>query len=178
MAEFSKHMLGHGAYFLTSDYVGLMPRVAILIVDVFTLALFYTAAGAAFVNLDILTDDQFLWFIAISAWLYMTVLKASRFRTVGYWLLGARIVDLNGGKPSLLRMTFRFLLCVFGPFSLIFDLLWVSTDQQRQTLRDRYAGTCVVKHRAEPVGRAEIRLVSYHALGFNLMYQQVMQPKS
>ena len=178
MNEARTDTLGEGAYFLPSDYVGLVPRIAILVVDLATLAALYMIVGIIVLNFTEISDDQFLVLFAVMAWLYLTVLKASRIRTVGYQLLGARIVNLKGEKPSIFRMTFRFLLCLFGPFSFIFDLLWVSTDDQKQTLRDRFAATCVIKHSAEQAGQAEIRFVFYNALGFNLMYQQVMAPKA
>lgn len=74
-------------------------------------------------------------------------------------------------------MTFRMLLWAFGPFNLLFDLLWSGIDDDRQTLRDRFAGTCVVKNRAEPIGTAEIHLTYYYAFGFALMYPRVMRRK-
>lgn len=178
MTDVSKHPLGDGAYFSPSNYVGLMARMAILIIDITVLMVLCLGIAFAWESVTEINDDQYLVVVSAVIWLYMAVLKASKFRTVGYWLLGAKIVNLRGQKPSIWRMTFRLLLCFFGPFSLIFDLLWVSTDEQRQTLRDRYAGTCVIKRNAEPIGNAEIKLVSYHAFGFNLMYQQVMPPKA
>ena len=170
-------MLGEGAYFLPADYVGLIPRIAIFVVDLATLAAFYIIGGILALRFTEISDDQFVMLFFVIAWFYLTLVKTSSFRTVGYRLLGARIVNLKGEKPSIVRMTFRFLLCLFGPFSFMFDLLWVSADEQKQTLRDRFAATCVIKYSAEPAGQAEIRFVFYNAFGFNLMYQQVMAPK-
>ncbi|MEZ6062383.1 MAG: RDD family protein [Planctomycetaceae bacterium] len=177
MAETSRDTLGEGAYFRREDYVGLARRMAILAVDLMVLIVLFFVIGIVVLSVTDISDEQFSLLFGVISWLYLSVLKASRIRTVGYWLLDARIVNLKGETPSVFRMTFRFLLCLFGPFSFIFDLLWVSTDDHKQTLRDRFSGTCVIRRHAEPAGRAAIRLVSYNALGFNLTYPQVMTPK-
>ena len=74
-------------------------------------------------------------------------------------------------------MTFRLLIWLLGPFNLLFDLFWSSLDDDRQTLRDRFAGTCVFNNQAEPIGTAEIHLTHYNAFGFALIYSRVMRPK-
>lgn len=77
----------------------------------------------------------------------------------------------------MFRMTFRMLLWTFGPLNLLFDLLWSGIDDDQQTLRDRFAGTCVVRKRAKPIGTAEIHLIHYYAFGFALMFPRVMRPR-
>ena len=122
------------------------------------------------------------WAVVLSAlglvWFYLAVLKPSKVRTVGYWLLGCRIVDLRGQKPSILRMRFRSILWVFGPFNLLFDLIWCGIDDDRQSLRDRFVGTCVVRNRAVPIGNGEIHLAYFNAMGYALVFPRVVHPKS
>jgi uncharacterized RDD family membrane protein YckC len=148
-----------------------------LIVDLTVLVGCALLLGMASVVLSSDSDVAFALLFIGFTWAYLTVVKASRIRTVGYRLAGARIVNLRGRRPSVMRMTFRLLLWVFGPLHLVLDLLWSGIDDDCQTLCDRFAGTCVVNSRAEPIGKAEIHLVHYNAFGFALMYPRVMRPK-
>jgi uncharacterized RDD family membrane protein YckC len=169
--------LGTGVYFAPDDYVGIIRRVIIMTVDLAVLVGVYILFAAAFIAMaDDLNGTFILIYIAF-AWVYLTVLKASRIRTVAYWLTGSRILNLRGKRPSVFRMTFRELLWAIGPFNFLLDLLWSGIDDDRQTLRDRFAGTCVVKRRAESMGTAEIHLMRYYAFGFALMYPRVMRPR-
>ncbi len=107
--------------------------------------------------------------IGILAYLYLSVLKASELRTPGYWLTGLRIVDLKGRRPSLARMTFRLVFWILGPIHPLYDLLYVSNDGQRQTLRDRLVGTYVVRRSAEPAGRGRKSLERLGFMGMMLL---------
>lgn len=169
--------LGTGVYFATGDYIGITRRMIILAIDLIVLVVVYAVLGVLDMQINEreLTDSLILGYL-VFVWAYLTILKASPLRTVGYWVTGARILNLRGERPSFLRMTFRLLLWLFGPFNLIFDLFWAGTDEDRQTLRDRFAGTCVVKNLATPIGTGEIHFSHYHALGFNLMYPHVVRP--
>jgi len=73
------------------------------------------------------------------------------------------IVDIEGKRPSLLQMTTRLWPMLPVPWSFLFDLGWVVDEPQRQTLRDKWAGTFVVRRKAQPIGRA---LVRYKRIGF------------
>jgi len=128
---------------------------------------------------DVIPDQSgmFFWGWLVFAYLYLTLLKASRVRTLGYKLTGSKIVNLRGQRPSIIWMTFRLALWIGGPFSFLFDLFWSGIDDDRQTLRDRFAGTCVVNTNAEPIGESEIHLAYFTAGGFNLMYPKVMRSK-
>jgi uncharacterized RDD family membrane protein YckC len=166
-----------GVYFAPDDYVGLMRRIVILLVDLAVLIGVYLVIDTLFTPMSDDQNDLFVFMYLLFAWAYLTVIKASNIRTVGYWLTGSKILNLRGERPSIFRMTCRLLLWGFGPFNLFFDLWWSAIDDDRQTLRDRFTGTCVVNNRAEPIGTAEIHLAIYHAFGFALMYPCVMHPK-
>ncbi|NEQ52646.1 MAG: RDD family protein [Leptolyngbya sp. SIO3F4] len=168
--------LGMGVYFSPDDYVGITRRIVILGIDLAVLITVYVLFAVLLIPIaGERSGSVGLLYIGF-VWAYLTVLKSSRLRTVGYRLMGARIINLRGRRPSMLRMTFRLLLWMFGPFNLLFDLLWSSFDDDHQTLRDRFAGTCVVNSQADPVGTAEIQLKYYYAFGFALMYSRVMRP--
>ena len=169
--------LGVGVYFAPDDYVGIMRRIAILLIDLAVLIIVYVLFAVLLIPIVGNRNGSMglLYFGVV--WAYLTMLKSSRIRTVGYRLMGARIINLRGGRPSMFRMTFRLLLWALGPFNLLFDLLWSSVDDDRQSLRDRIAGTCVVNTQAEPIGTAEIQLKYYYAFGLALMYSRVMRPQ-
>jgi uncharacterized RDD family membrane protein YckC len=171
------HSLGEGVFFAPEEYAGVGRRILIVLVD----SMVIVCATIALAVLLFLASDYigertcfYCWVLhLILVWAYLTVIKTSRIRTVGYWVAGTKIIDLNGKRPSLVRMTFRLMLWIFGPFSFFFDLIWVGVDPDRQTLRDRFAGTCVVANRAEPLGRGEIHLAYFNAGGFAISYPHV-----
>lgn len=174
--------LGEGVYFAPADYVGLRRRLVIFVVDGAVLVglMFVIAFLSLFVFEDYSEDssgERLFWIWYSCVWLYLTVIKASPIRTVGYWVTGTRILTLRGTRPSVFRMTYRLLLNFYSPFNLFFDLMWVGVDQDRQSLTDRFAGTCVVRKHAEPVGRSEIHFAYYTALCFCYFYPRVIPPR-
>lgn len=173
--------LGEGVYFAPDDYIGVMRRVIIFVVDTTLLFVLLIAIEIVYDMLS-LSDEFFgvsipelIWFFC--GWTYLTVIRASRIRTVGYWVTNSRVLNLRGNKPSLFRMTYRLLLGIFIPFTFIYDLLWAAVDEDRQTLTDRIAGTCVVRKNAAPCGDSEIHFAYCFALGFIYAYQRVSRPK-
>ncbi|MEM1227338.1 MAG: RDD family protein [Planctomycetota bacterium] len=129
--------LGNGVFFQQSDYGGLVRRCLAMLID--SIVLYVTAMVIWAVLVMLLWDPQTGWvpyplFLALwgaVAWVYLTVVKRSRWRTIGYRLTGLRIVSLTGGHPSLAAMTIRFLLSTFGPFSVFLDLIWLSADAEQ-----------------------------------------------
>jgi uncharacterized RDD family membrane protein YckC len=169
--------LGTGVFYDAADYVGMGRRFIIMVVDSFVLSVLM----ASFTLLWALVIDGppmvFAAGVFAIFWAYEVVLKRSTLRTVGYRLTGCRIVNLQGERPSLFALTFRSLLWLFGPFNLLFDLLWCGIDDDRQTLRDRFAETCLIKEGATPIGTGEIHLAYYDIGTFNLYYARVTRPK-
>lgn len=165
--------LGAGVYYAPGDYIGISRRVLILVVDFVVLyAIYYGSAYLCIYLTNDLSHTYFLYYY-LFVWFYLTILKASKLRTPGYWLAKARIVNLRGKRPSVFRMTFRVMFWVLGPFNFLFDLMWSAADDDRQTMRDRFSGTCVIKNNAEPLGTAEIHMTYNTAVGYNLMYPRV-----
>lgn len=171
--------LGEGVYFAFDDYIGIMRRIIIFMVDATVLLALLVAIEIVYV---LLTDDFVSSTIPISVWSfsvwgYLTIVRASRIRTVGYWVTNARILNLRGTKPSVFRMTYRLLLSIFFLYNIFYDLIWATVDEDRQSLADCFAGTCVVKKNSSPQGRSEIHFTYYCAIGFVYFYQRVMRPK-
>ena len=106
-------------------------------------------------------------------YVYLAVIKSSNFRTIGYNLFGIKVVDLLGNSPNWSTMLIRFLLIFIGPFTFIIDILWLTGEQTKQTLRDKYAGTYVVKNTSIPKGTGLLRTVSLHFMGWNLSFKEV-----
>lgn len=156
------------------DYAGLVRRVVIVCVDL--VAAMALASGVLvgiwYVWLERYPEGdppaQALWVMPVLAFLYLTVLKRSRIRTLGYILTGVRIVNIEGKRPSLLQMTIRLLpviplSTIPVPWFILFDLGWMLEEPAKQTLRDKWAGTFVVRRNAQPIGTAPIR---YKRIGF------------
>jgi uncharacterized RDD family membrane protein YckC len=171
------HDLGNGIYFARQDYAGLFRRLAIIAVDLMVVL------GAGFSILFVWSaarpDDRShvplsLWLAF--AYLYLTVLRGSRFRTIGYLLTGVRIVNLKGERPSFFWINVRLILWVIAPGNLLVDLAWWWGDVNRQTLRDRIAGTYVVGKNAVPIGTGPIRPTTLFVLGYCVVFPEVIRP--
>lgn len=164
-----------GVYYDLNDYAGFFRRFACLLIDAGFIGLIYIifvslmpsseSPNIQFALLDL------LWLIF--AFIYYTILKASAIKTLGYRLMGIKIVTLKGRAPNFLTMLYRLSRSLLGPFQLPFDILWLTNDENRQTLRDKCVGTYVIKENAVPVGTGVIAAVNYLVLGFDLLFKAV-----
>lgn len=172
--------LGDGVYFAAEDYIGLGPRIIIVFVDTVVLVLIVWVLLLLWLYL--VGDDgdgMFAGVVAFAGWLYLVPLKRSVFRTIGYQLMGVKLVNLQGQRPSLLLLTLRSLLWIYccAPVTFLFEFLWCTVDSDRQSIRDRIANTCLVKNNATPIGTGEVHLAYYFSLGYMLTYSHVVHPK-
>ncbi len=185
MKKTRDNSLGEGVYFELSSYAGFIRRLAAILIDFTVLLALYVflsmissfSLASDNMEYDIEPGRGFLFLFLMITWGYLVILKPSSWRTVGYRLTGLKIISTRGNKPSLFAMTFRLMLWLLGPFNLLIDLMWLNTDSERQSLRDCYSGTYVVRENAEPIGTAPIHLVYYNALGYSFMYPCVTRPK-
>lgn len=154
----------------TGDYVGALRRLVIFAVDGSIICLVAIPAALLTPLLSV-----------IFAWCYLAVLKPSRFRSPGYWVADAKIITLDGQRPSPFRMTLRILWMlhwIFGwPIGFPIDWLWSTFDEERQMLRDLFAGTRLVRNSAQPIGPGKISYVLYTGIGLAVMYARV-RPKA
>jgi uncharacterized RDD family membrane protein YckC len=167
-----------GHYFAPQDHAGLFRRFLIITVDLAVAALAAIAIAAIGMAAD---EGGSLPALSVYAWIafcyaYFVFLEASDIGTLGFRVTGVRIVTLKGERPSLLRMTFRLLIWVLGPINVLVDLFWLTGDENKQTLRDKFAGTLVVRKRAHPLGTGEIRLNRYQFLGNSFVFYEVTRP--
>jgi len=170
-----------GVIFDKKDYAGFIKRVVIAIVD---LIVILVISAAVLFGSDYFIYEEgayykfnFFFVLIFSIW-YLALLKRSRFRTIGYMLTGVKIVNLKGAKPSAFKMILRAALLLLGPFELIIDIIWLTQEATKQTLRDKYVGTYVVTQDAVPVGSGTLQTVTLGVMGWNLMYREVKDGNS
>ncbi len=168
-----------GVFFDEKDYAGLVRRLLILLVDGLLLLAGLIATLIVFIVLDEFGVADPFWYRSVAfgylsaCLLYLVIIKRTDLGTVGYLVAGARIVDLTGNRPSIPKMAFRALFVFLGPANLLIDLLWLTGDTDKQSVRDKIVGTYVVKKGAQPSGRGKQRIVSYTMLGYSLMVREV-----
>ena len=169
----------NGVYFQRRDYGGFFRRGACGAIDVVALLILWVAVG-------------FGWFLAgpdvhVNEWeimpiwlplsyLYLAPLKGSRLRTIGYRLMGLKVVDLQGRRPGWPRMTIRFATLLFGSEVWIFDLFWLCGQTDRRKISDLFAGTYVVRVNAEPEGRGPVGLAFYGIQSYFFVFREVFRP--
>jgi len=107
-----------GVYYSRGDYVGVARRMLIDLVDFLAaLALSALAVAAAFMAPTAVAERLWLPLTAFVWFAYFVLLKRSRFRTLGYRIAGAQIVDLTGGRPSIFSLSARLVFVLFGPLN-------------------------------------------------------------
>ena len=165
-----------GVYFDKNDYAGFWVRLGAWIIDSIIVMLF---SSICWFIVDKLSDNPLISFritffsSLIFMYLYLAISKVSKFKTIGYNLFSIRVVDLFGNKPQWHTMLLRFFLIFIGPFSFVTDLLWITGEHTRQTLRDKYSGTYVIKNNAIPKGYGILKTIYLHFMGWNLSFLEV-----
>ncbi len=79
---------------------------------------------------------------------YFAGLWALTGQTLGKWLLGLRVVTVDGGPVSLARALLRVAGYLLSALPLYLVFFWVLFDSDRRALHDRLAGTVVVYERS------------------------------
>lgn len=165
-----------GCYYATEVYGSLRRRMLALGVDSVVLAVlvmgaFLVASGSdPDANLALA-----LIALILSAYIYFVEVERSRFRTLGFRLTRLQVVSLSGERPTRLAMMTRLVIVWLGPLNLLLDLFWISDDENRQALRDKFAGTYVVKVDARPLGTGAVRYERYFFFGMNWSFREVVR---
>ena len=169
------HKTSDSMLFSEEDYPGIWMRAAIVLIDSvvllcvsFTFAMFCYAVGVR--N----PDGMWLASSLVFFYVYLTVLKQSQVRTVAFRVMGARIVNDKAERPSIFRMMFRLLIWAVGPFNVLMDFLWLGGDRNRQTLRDKFSGTWVVRRNAVPASSAKRKATSYNVGGLTCIFWELL----
>jgi len=166
-----------GVYFRREDYAGFWLRLLIDLIDVVVVAgvHLFVLATVTFPSTE-MVGDLLLVTSAIVVFSYFVILKRSRIGTVGFRVVGFKVVGLNGQPADWFSLTLRLLFAVLfgglGPLSVL-DQVWLSSDTHRQTLRDKFAQTYVVKKEAQPVGSGRIEPWNYEICCYNFIFREV-----
>ncbi len=162
-------------YYRRADYAGFWRRLASEAIDLtLILALFGGVFALSYAGLPLPSWWPLICLALV--YLYLTVAKRSRFRTVGYIATGIRIVNLKGTPPSLFMISLRLFWWVLGPLNSLIDLIYMTGDLDRQAIRDKMMQTYVIKRGAEPLGRGHRRSIYMDFMGLNLIVWEVVRP--
>jgi uncharacterized RDD family membrane protein YckC len=165
-----------GVYFSQNDYASLLLRFLIIGIDAAVLLAISIIIGLILYPInrgfDTLIGHTITVMIPIS-YLYLAIYKRTDQSTLGYRFLGVKIINLEGKRPSIWQMTLRFLILFFGPFNFFVDILWLTGEENKQTLRDKMFGTYVIKRQAQVKGTGKIIYYQQMFLGWNWMFREV-----
>jgi hypothetical protein len=78
--------------------------------------------------------------------------------------------------PIRLAATFLWFSIPLGIF--LVDMMWPTVDEERQSLRDLYCGTRIIRNHATPIAQGRIVNSFYTAMGYSLMYASVTKGKN
>jgi hypothetical protein len=72
-------------------------------------------------------------------------------------------------------MILRLFLLFLGPFTFYIDLLWITSENTKLALRDKYVGTYVVNKNAMPIRQGRLHTVTLGIMSWSLMYREVKE---
>ena len=92
-----------------------------------------------------ITDPLCLAFLVIML-IYFIFLEGLTGATLGKWVMGLRVVQVNGSKPGLLKGLIRNLLRIVDslPTLNILGVILILKSKERARFGDRIAGTRVI----------------------------------
>ncbi|MCP4160912.1 MAG: RDD family protein [Deltaproteobacteria bacterium] len=164
-----------GIYYHESDYASIKRRIVSIIIDIMVIVMI---SCIVLIITRLFNDNLNLksncFFLVALSFLYLTFLKRSRFRTVGYILMGIKVVNLRGGKPSLYSMFMRVIMLIIGTYDIPKSIDLAKTDLTKQTLRDKFLGHYVVNVKARPIGSGPIvTAANYYGMRRLFKYKKV-----
>ncbi|HEY6393283.1 MAG TPA: RDD family protein [Bryobacteraceae bacterium] len=164
-----------GVYFRREDYAGFWRRLWVDVIDTLIIGTVCLGPVIAF-DLPLMASpwilNLYLAICAIVGFCYFVVLKRSKAGTVGYLVCGVRILGLDGRPARLRSLTFRTLFAVLGPLCGL-ESVWIAGDPHRQTLRDKFAQTYVVKRKAVPAGTGKVIFGYYEICCYHYILREV-----
>ena len=163
-----------GAIYPDNAYVGFWVRILVILIDSISLLIIGLAIYIIW-NIVQLPDKYFFILMIILTFFYLTVFKSSNTGTFAYIFLKLKVVDLSGNQPSLFKMITRFALLVIGPLEFILDMIWLTSEPTKQTLRDKIAGTYVIKQDSLPIEYGVIKYKHLDVMGYALSIKEVQK---
>ena len=172
-----------GVYFRHEDYASFWVRALVDVIDFLVFGAFCVGLAIAVIEVTMTlpasrsTLNLILLFSVGAGYAYFVILKRSKFSTLGYRLGRVKIVGLDGQAPTYVSLTLRSLFGVLGPLNWL-DSIWLLNDAHRQTLRDKFAGTYVVRADAQPAGKGRIVFRMYEIALYNCLFREVEKTMS
>jgi uncharacterized RDD family membrane protein YckC len=157
------------------DYPGLIVRLLIDIVDISAV---FLVAMVSFVTVfaGVVEDDVFFGrLIFVLGLVYLGPWKATRYGTLGYLLFRVKIVNAQGARISFWQASGRAFLMFFGPLNYLFDLFWLYGETPRQALRDKLAGTYLIKRHAQVEAQGKTVLKVLHVMGYRMQVEEIQR---
>ncbi|RLB66996.1 MAG: hypothetical protein DRH08_04800 [Deltaproteobacteria bacterium] len=166
-----------GVYYPKSAFLGVWLRFLIGVIDLVVVGFVSAIVATLVLSLfpPAISEIAASFAVITICLVYYIVLKRSEFRTVGYRMFHVRVVNLRGQRPSVFQMVNRFSFMLLGPLNGIVDLLWISSDESKQALRDKWSQTYVIRDTAEPKGYGPIAMQRYGIMGFNFLFAEVLE---
>lgn len=114
-----------------------------------------------------------IWLACCTA--YHVPLRRTRGGTLGYRLMGIRLVDASGRTPSMRTLAKRFLIAI--PFTMLLGATYLACRDRprRQAIQDQWSATWAVRRRANPAGPAR-RSYQTKLLGTLMMAYVDLEP--
>ncbi len=169
-----------GVVYARADCAGIARRLLAGMIDLGVVVAFAVAWWVAcWIAIPDPSVAGWLWLgvTGIASGAYLATLKRTDLCTAGYRLAGIKVIALDGSRPGHWKMIFRFLLgsvwLLSGSMLFLLDFVWIGGDEQRQSLRDKLAGTLVVRRNAQPVGRGKQVVRLYSLIGWALYLREV-----
>lgn len=160
-----------GVFYAPEDVAGLVRRIFVVAVDLTVVFLLCMPVVCLHV-VGVVSSHVLAASALLVGWAYLGCLKATKFPTLGYRLAHVELVDLQGARVTLWQATIRFLF-LFLTLGNLIDLVLLSHDADRQTLRDKLVGTCVIRRGARPVGSGPITYSTYFVGGWSIVFREV-----
>jgi len=85
-----------------------------------------------------------IWIAFLTGPVYFIFLTTAGGQTIGKYVMGVRIVRVDGKQMSYIKALVRYLGYFVSIATLGIGFLWVIVDAQRRALHDHMAGTCVI----------------------------------
>jgi uncharacterized RDD family membrane protein YckC len=138
----------------TGGHAGFVSRAMAFVVDAFIIAVVFTLAIWLLDGLELAfgrslaNHARIAPFVAASAPVgfgaYFVFFWTMWGQTPGKWLLGLRVVCVDGGPLTFRRALLRFAAYVFSALPAYLGFFWILIDPERCAWHDRLAGTRVV----------------------------------
>lgn len=123
-----------GVYFSHNDYASLLLRFLIIVIDSTILLAISILIGLVLSSFNREFDAVIAHTMAVMvpiSYYYLAIYKRTDRSTVGYRVLGVKIINLEGKRPSIWQMTLRFFMLFFGPLNFFVDILWLTGEENK-----------------------------------------------